>query len=279
MQPESWYDAKREGLILVHSAFPVALTGSKYFRGLVDTIFAFLNENPTETVIMSVKREGVGRATDEHLSLILKEHYANDSTRWFTENRIPTLGEARSKIVLLRRFGIHESLQGGNDGTGWAMDAESWPDNCADGLCTSGEIRVQDFYEVAEHTNIEKKIRYCADHLDRAGSVVYPEKGKENMALTEAEKEVPLPIFMNFLSASNFWRANCWPERVAAKVNPSIIDFLCRRHNEPHGHEGDDKKEIGDGSTGVVVCDWVGHNGDWDLVRCIVGMNAKLELR
>lgn len=28
-----------------------------------------------------------------------------------------------------------------------------------------------------------------------------------------------------------------------------------------------------------MVCDWVGLNGDWDLVRCIVGMNAKLEMR
>jgi 1-phosphatidylinositol phosphodiesterase len=32
----------------------------------------------------------------------------------------------------------------------------------------------------------------------------------------------------------------------------------------------------GDGATGVVVADWVGVDGDWDLVRCIMGMNARL---
>ena len=35
----------------------------------------------------------------------------------------------------------------------------------------------------------------------------------------------------------------------------------------------------GDGGTGFVVCDWVGHKGNWDIVRCVVGMNARLEMR
>ena len=283
VQPESATDLSKDGLILVHSAFPVALTGNKHFRGLVDTVFGFLEENPTETVIVSVKREGIGRATDEHLSKILHKHYANDDRRWFTEDRIPTVGEARSKIILLRRFGIDESLQGENNGEGWAMDGESWPDNCADGICTSGEIRVQDFYEVAVHTNIEKKIRFCEEHMVRASKVTYPLPGDADDATKEAIKR---PIFMNFLSASNFWRANCWPEKVAARVNPCMVAYLCSKHHHGradgkgiNGLDGSEETRIGDGSTGVVVCDWVGHNGDWDLVRCIVGMNARIEMR
>ena len=47
------------------------------------------------------------------------------------------------------------------------------------------------------------------------------------------------------------------------------------RHNAGGGDEG--KK--GDGGTGIVVCDWVGLKGDWDIVRCVVGMNARLEIR
>ncbi|RDL42296.1 Phosphatidylinositol phospholipase-like protein C [Venustampulla echinocandica] len=274
VQPETPDDVSKDGLILVHSAFPVSLTGNKYFRDLVKTVSEFLDANPTETVIISVKREGVGKATDQHLSKILHKHYANDPNRWFTENHIPTLGEARKRIVLIRRFAIDDSLKGENNGQGWAMDGESWPDNCADGLCSSGEIRVQDFYEVAESENIDKKISYSTDHLDRAAQVVCPLPGDMNAAAAEAAK---LPFFINFLTASNFWRANCWPDRIAAKVNPSIIDFLCRRHNESAAGEG--KMPTGDGSTGIVVCDWVGNNGDWDLVRCIVGMNAKLEQR
>jgi 1-phosphatidylinositol phosphodiesterase len=35
----------------------------------------------------------------------------------------------------------------------------------------------------------------------------------------------------------------------------------------------------GDGGVGIVVCDWVGRDDNWDLVRSIVGMNARLGLR
>ena len=280
VQPENPDNASKDGLILVHSAFPVSLTGSKYFRGLIDHVFAFLDANPSETVIISLKREGVGKSTDQQLSKILHDHYATDPERWFTENRIPTLGETRRKIVIVRRFILDDTLKVENNGTGWCIDAESWPDNCADGMCSSGEIRVQDFYEVAESENIEKKIGFSTDHLVKAAQAVCPLPGDANAAVAEAAK---LPFFINFLSASNFWRSNCWPDRIAVKVNPAIVDHLCRRHNDSSAlwnpDSGDDRKSIGDGSTGIVVCDWVGHNGDWDLVRCIVGMNAKLELR
>lgn len=280
VQPEKPDDPSKDGLILVHSAFPVSLTGTKYFRGLIDHIFVFLDANPSETIIISLKREGVGKATDQQLSKILHDHYANDPARWFTENRIPTLGEVRKKVVVIRRFALDDSLKGENNGTGWCIDAESWPDNCADGMCSSGEIRVQDFYEVAEHTNIEKKIGFSTDHLVKAAQVVCPLPGGMSSPVAEATKQ---PFFINFLSASNFWRANCWPDRIAVKVNPAIVEHLCTRHNDSSAlwnpDLGDERKAVGDGSTGIVVCDWVGNNGDWDLVRCIVGMNAKLEQR
>ena len=264
----------------MHSAFPVSLTGNKYFRGLINHVFAFLDANPSETVIISLKREGVGKSTDQQLSKILHNHYAKDPGRWFTENRIPTLGETRKKVVIIRRFTLDDTLKGENNGAGWCIDAESWPDNCADGMCSSGEIHVQDFYEVAESENIEKKIGFSTNHLIKAAQAVRPLLGDANAAAAETAK---LPFFINFLSASNFWRSNCWPDRIAVKVNPAIVDHLCRRHNDSSAlwnpDSGDDRKSIGDGSTGIVVCDWVGHNGDWDLVRCVVGMNAKLELR
>ncbi|KAH6718943.1 phosphatidylinositol phospholipase-like protein C [Leptodontidium sp. MPI-SDFR-AT-0119] len=251
VQPENPDDLSKDGLILVHSAFPISLTGTN------------------ETVIVSLKREGVGKATDQQLSRILHTHYANDTDRWFIQNRIPTLGESRKKVVLIRRFALDDSLKGEQDGKGWAIDAESWPDNCADGTCSSGEIRVQDFYEVAESENIQKKIGFSTDQLARAAQAVCTLPGDANAATAEAAKQ---PFFMNFLSASNFWRANCWPDRIAAKVNPSVVEYLCRHHHATDG-------SLGDGSTGIVVCDWVGQNGDWDLVRCIVGMNAKLQMR
>jgi len=275
VQPESPKDPSKDGLILVHSVFPISLLGGKYFRDLVNEIYDFLDKNPSETLIMSVKREGVGDSTDAQLSRILKDHYAGDLSRWYTAPHLPSLREARRKIVLIRRFGLDDSLKREYGSAGWGINAETWKDNTPNDTCPSGALCVQDFYEVLETENIDKKIGYCEDHLDRAGACVsaLPSLAGAN-AIDGGPEPKHQPVYLNFLSASNFWKVGCWPERIAAKLNPAIVEYLCTQHNEP-----DSGKQTGDGTTGILVCDWLGNNGDWDLVRCIVGMNGKLMLR
>jgi 1-phosphatidylinositol phosphodiesterase len=258
VQPEDPTDPSKDGLILVHGVFPISLTGNKYFRDLCNEVLKFLDEHPSETVIISLKREGPGEHTDQQLSKIAHDHYANDGNRWWTEPRIPKLGEARNKIVLLRRFALDDSLKGEHDGHGWAIDAENWAYNTPNDR--HGDVIVQDFCEVMETENIDEKIKYATEHLERAGECCCPAD----------ENAPPPPLYLNFLSASNFWKVGCWPEKIAAKLNPAVINHLAVKHVM----SGD-----GDWGTGVVVCDWVGDQGDWDLVRCIVGMNGKLMMR
>ncbi|KAK7528836.1 phosphatidylinositol phospholipase C [Phyllosticta citriasiana] len=266
VQPKYPNDPNKDTLILVHGVFPISLTGSKTFRSLVHDVEAFLQQNPSETVIISLKREGTGPATDAQLSTIIHDHYANPekNTNWYTEPRVPSLGEVRGKIVLVRRFGLEERVRAAHDG-GWGLDAENWADNTADD--THGAVRVQDFYEVLEPTLIDKKSTYALEHLARAAECVVPIPG----VTCDVDNPVPPgPLFLNFLSASNFFKIACWPEKVAAKLNPAVVEYLCTQH---HASE----TQNGDGSTGVVVCDWVGGTQGWDLVKCIVGMNALLE--
>lgn len=256
VQPEFPDDPGRDNLILVHGVFPISLTGNKYLRDLVNETRSFLDQNPSETVIMSIKREGPGQHNDAQLSMILKDHYARpDDQQWFTEPRLPTLGEARGKILLMRRFALDDRLRGEHDGRGLYLDAENWAYNTPNDR--HGDVCVQDFCEVLETENINEKIRFCCEHLDRASG--------EECNIEEARGG---PLYLNFLSASNFWKVGCWPDRIAAKVNPKVVDHLTMMH---------DRENRGDGTAGVVVCDWVGDNGDWDLVRCIVGMNARLQ--
>jgi 1-phosphatidylinositol phosphodiesterase len=265
LQPETPKDPSKDELILVHSVFPISLTGTKYFRQVVlDVTTEFLDQHPSETVVISFKREGTGDATDQEFGRILKDHYATDPNRWYTEPRIPKLGEVRKKIVVLRRFGQDDSLKKEHNGRGWGLDAENWADNTPN--CTHGDVCVQDFYEVLETENIDKKITYCEAHLAEAATTV-AQLG-DISAAGNAPKQ---PIFINFLSASNFWKAGCWPDRIAAKINPAVINYLCTKHFE--------NVPSGDGGTGVVICDWVGLDGDWDLVRAIVGQNARLLAR
>jgi len=302
VQPEAPTSSK---LVLVHAVFPVSLTGQKTFADLLSTIFVFLDANPSETLIMSVKREGVGNMSDEQVARILYEHHTNNPTqsdRWYTKPSIPTLGAVRGKIVLMRRLAIDDSLHSHNNNLGWAIDAECWADNTAHDL--HGQVCVQDFYEVLEAVQIARKIEYCKEHLQRAAECVASLPG----ITCDAANPVPAqPFFLNFLSASNFWKVGCWPDRIAAEVNPRMLEWLCREHAKGRdeivgsgrvgvGDGGGDRYSaggggdrddgdlrngpmVGDGGTGIVVLDWVGLGGDWDLVRCVVSMNSRLMMR
>ena len=263
-------DPSKETLSLVHSVFPISLTGSKSFRELIDEVHDFLENNPSETVVLSLKREGVGKATDSQLGRILRDHYAGDVRKWHTEPRIPTLGESRNKVVVIRRFGLDEHLAKEWSGRGWCINAETWADNTPHATSPSGDICVQDFYEVLETENIDRKIQYSIEQCERASECVCALPGLDTKT-SDNRKE---SFYINFLSASNFWKVGCWPERIAAKLNPAMVQYLCKVHGTPEAG-----KPVGDGSTGIVVCDWVGNNGDWDLVRCIVSMNSRLEVR
>ncbi|KAM3418214.1 hypothetical protein BST61_g4218 [Cercospora zeina] len=285
VQPQNIGDAKNDELNLVHGVFPISLTGPKRFRDLLSTVRDFLKENPSETVIFSLKREGAGDATDHHLSQILRDHYTGSAKteaqhNWYTNPTVPLLGHVRGKIIIMRRFALSDRVKSEWAGKGWGLNAENWAYNTPD--CTHGDVRVQDFCEVLETENIDKKIGLCCEHFARAAEVVCPVPG----VTTDATHPVPAgPLFVNFLSASNFWKVGCWPDKIAAKLNPAVTAFLVEKHDvgADKGTDGEDaageKKVRGDGSVGIVVCDWVGKDGDWDLIRAIVTMNTKLLLR
>ncbi|KAI7548355.1 PLC-like phosphodiesterase, partial [Hortaea werneckii] len=217
VQPVDPEGPKQEELNLVHGAFPISLTGPKKFRHLVDDVLEYLEAFPSETVIMSIKREGTGNATDEQLSTILKDHYTNPQ-QWWTQPHLPTLGQARGKIILLRRFTLAEHLKHEWDGKGWGLNAENAPYNKPNSHYEN--FIGQDFCEVLEAKDIDKKIQYCFEHFERAGAAVTPLSGARPDG----------PLYLNVLSGANFWKHGCWPEKIAAKVNPAVTAYLCQKH-------------------------------------------------
>ena len=98
-------------LIAVHGVTPCyQVSGGRAvaytFDQIVDSIYAFLRRNPSETVLVSVKNEG--KEDNAAFFRYLRQYIERCPHRWYTENRVPAVGEARGKMVLLRRF----SLQG-----------------------------------------------------------------------------------------------------------------------------------------------------------------------
>ncbi|KAH7130713.1 PLC-like phosphodiesterase [Dendryphion nanum] len=283
LQPVHATDASKKDLYLVHGAFPISLTGPKYFDPILRECYAFLDRNPGETVLISLKREGTGGATDEHFGTILEEHYIRPNReKWWVGNRVPLLGEVRGKLVLVRRYEIapssssslprissESSASSAELDTG--LNATSWPYNHPSSLLPTTPLHIQDYCEVLAPSSIAQKLSHSIAHLSLASSSISPIPGIN----TDATNPVPpAPFFLNFLSGSNFWSVACWPEKIAKIVNRGVEEWICRAHHLEEGEEGlvRGKKE-GDGGTGVVVMDCVGEGGDWDLVDLVIGMN------
>ncbi|MBR5095127.1 MAG: phosphatidylinositol-specific phospholipase C domain-containing protein [Oscillospiraceae bacterium] len=65
--------------------------------------YRFLAEHPTETVLFAVKQER-GAESVAQFQAVLDGYVQLEPDRWLLTDEIPTLGEARGKLVLLRRY-------------------------------------------------------------------------------------------------------------------------------------------------------------------------------
>ncbi|KAF2866788.1 1-phosphatidylinositol phosphodiesterase precursor [Massariosphaeria phaeospora] len=304
VQPADATDTSKKDLYLVHGAFPISLTGTKYLEPVLQTCYDFLEQHPSETILVSLKREGVGSATDAHLAQVLDQHYiAPNASKWHIGPSIPYLSAVRGKLVLVRRYAQSPSPSSSPSLSTTptpGLDATTWPHNTTH--ATHGPFSIQDFCEITSAATITQKVTHINTHLVRAAASTAFIPGLN----TDATYPIPPgPLFLNFLSGSNFWRAECWPDRVARVVNRGLEEWLCMGHHleaplvgvgcparESGGDENGDGDEnglvgeaavrkagSGDGGTGVVVMDCVGEGGDWDLVRLIVGMNMGVRLK
>lgn len=98
-----------------------------YFLHLSDVIGyfkTFLNENPTEALIMLVSR-GNDEATDESVTTAFAKVLDDNPNLFYTSSHVPTLKEARGKIVLLRRFRLAGNSVSGHT---WGLDLTEWDD-------------------------------------------------------------------------------------------------------------------------------------------------------
>ena len=289
-QPAHASDLGSKHMYLVHGAFPISLTGPKYLAPILETCYAFLAAHPSEIILISLKREGVGSSTDEHFGQLLQDHYIGpNASKWHTGPTIPYLGSVRGKCVLVRRYN-KSSSDTSMYSSGSGLDATAWPYNCS--LATfpsTSTFCLQDFCEVLTPETITKKVQYANEHLIRAAEAVHHIPG----VTTDAVNPVPPgPLYLNFLSGSNFWKRTCWPEKIAKVVNRHMEEWLCAGHHlqdpvitpahpernsvemsSTEGTKNVRKAKSGDGSTGVVVMDVAGEGGDWDLVRLIIGLN------
>ena len=65
--------------------------------------YAFLTAHPSETIVFAVKQE-YGSETPEQFEALLSAYIAKNPEAWLVSDRIPSVGEARGRIVLTRHY-------------------------------------------------------------------------------------------------------------------------------------------------------------------------------
>lgn len=130
----------------------------------------FLNENPSEALIMLVSR-GNDEATDDSVTTAFANVMDNNSGLFYTSSHVPTLNEVRGKIVLLRRF----KLAGDSvDGHTWGLDLTEWDDkikaHSGKSMCL---VKYEQGFEAAGNTGDKEPYStavYAQDHYNCTGS-------------------------------------------------------------------------------------------------------------
>ncbi|MBQ6874166.1 MAG: phosphatidylinositol-specific phospholipase C [Clostridia bacterium] len=195
----------------------VILQGQR-FRDMVKTCLDFLEENPDETILFSVKEEQVV-LSEQNVADLIAEIISEDESKWFTENRIPTLDEVRGKIVLVNRYSSYQykGLM--------ATAFDGWENNMSfDITHWYYTIHVQDHYEMKNEQDIEEKWNEAKALFDMCREEAYWQGN----------------LYINFLSGNIGLIPNI----------TKVSDFMNVRFEEY-------VKETGKGSYGIVVADYV----------------------
>lgn len=131
-----------------------------YYLHLSDVIGyfkTFLSENPREALIMLASR-GNDEAADDGVTTAFAKVMDDKPDLFYTSSHVPTLGEVRGKIVLLRRFRL-----AGNSASGhtWGLDLTEWDDKIKAHSDSTTMCLVQDArgFEAAGETG--DKEPYC----------------------------------------------------------------------------------------------------------------------
>ncbi|MCW3468021.1 phosphatidylinositol-specific phospholipase C [Chitinophaga nivalis] len=114
------------------------------FTDVLNACYSFLNEHPTETIVMSVKEEHTATNNTRSFEQTFDSYVQQQTAKWYLQAGIPNLGQVRGKIVLLRRFGAGNTPKG--------IDATNWADNTTFSINNpAASLRIQDQYQVPDN--------------------------------------------------------------------------------------------------------------------------------
>ena len=123
--------------------------GALYLDAVLTQCYDFLKAHPTETVVFAVKQEH-GSESVAAFQKLLNSYVQQDPGMWHLSYHIPTVGEARGKLVLMRRYADEANL-GSASGIPLLWDKQNGHDDVTQNIASydngSYTLSVQDRYE------------------------------------------------------------------------------------------------------------------------------------
>ena len=184
------------------------------FSNVLDAATSFLSNNPTESIVMVLKEEHTAAQNTRSYEDTVKSYLTNYPSTYFYNGwkpctKIPTLGEARGKIVLIRRFP-------GKIG----INATPWPDN-ANGVVNAGSLfRIQDLYKL--HYSVWNPDN--SENFDKKWSAAYD-------GLLQASEDTEGKYFhLTYSSGAIFYLGVPQVPEFAYDMNPRVNGFF-KRHS------------------------------------------------
>ena len=84
-------------------------SGTLRLDAVLDQCYRFLDSHPSECILFAVKKEH-GDAPIDRFETVLNDTISKNASYWLLTDQLPTVGEARGKLVLLRRYSDPASL-------------------------------------------------------------------------------------------------------------------------------------------------------------------------
>jgi 1-phosphatidylinositol phosphodiesterase len=212
-----------------------------YFGDVLDKCRKFLEENPSETIFMSVKKDHDDKDSSWSFQEAFLNRYYNSSEYkdlWYhmaIGKTFPTMGEMRGKIVLMSRSGLDSSLgidfHIGDNKTG-SLDVNQYL-----------KLYYEDLYEPGAD---DDKVRAVSSHLKDAQSYLKSKNDALWVTFTSANKPV--------LLKGPWYYAK---DQGGPKINEKLMKNMnILNSNSP---------------MGIVPMDFQ----DWKLIRFLVDTNFK----
>ena len=179
--------------------------GFNFGEGVRDVCVNFLQAHPTECIVMQVKHEYIDGGDNALTFQEVFDNYVQGFESFFyLDDHVPTLGEVRGKIVVVRRF----DLDNGSGPRG--LVPLTWGDNQT--------FKIQYPAGTGEIVTFNIQDQYAVDPANLGA------KWSEVQALLyQASTDTSDAWYINFASG---WSAGAYPNVVAAHINPPLSDFV-----------------------------------------------------